>query len=113
MGSTNNLRPTGKLPAASGEPCLASAPMLSQDELEQLRGEAFADDVPIKPEMAKWQRADVVAYFESGGESGPAGVLAAPTVSPPHLGCEKDMFSVASSWELLSCNSEPTEPTAT
>jgi len=31
----------------------------------------MADDVPIKPEMADWTEAQVMAYFESGGEQEP------------------------------------------
>ena len=41
----------------------------TQEELAEMRSEAFADDVAIADEMMTWSRERVVDYFESAGES--------------------------------------------
>ena len=42
---------------------------LSMAELEELRAEAFAEDMDIPATATSWDRARVVAYFETAGES--------------------------------------------
>jgi len=42
---------------------------ISLEELEALRAESFADDVPIPPAATSWSAERATAYFESAGES--------------------------------------------
>ena len=45
---------------------------ITLDELETIRANAFADDLPITPEMMQWTSSAACAYFESGGQEHPA-----------------------------------------
>ena len=60
------------LVAQVAAPSMEQAP-LTRSQLEELRSEAYADDLPIPPEAAGWTRADATAYFESGAMTLPTG----------------------------------------
>ena len=53
-------------------PSMEQAP-LTRSQLEELRSEAYADDLPIPLEAAGWTRAEATAYFESGATTLPTG----------------------------------------
>jgi alcohol dehydrogenase (NADP+) len=44
---------------------------LMQDELENIRAECFAEDVPITETMSEWTEEAARAFFESGGQDTP------------------------------------------
>ena len=46
--------------------------VLTVAALEELRSEAFANDVPIEDAMCAWTEAEATEYFESGGLKRPA-----------------------------------------
>jgi len=51
--------------------CQAGAPLFTIADLESVRAECFADDVPISPRMQSWSREAACAFFESGGNELP------------------------------------------
>ena len=57
-------------PRRGGSCCCAAMP-LTQQQLEDIRSEVFADDVDIISAMQLWSIAEVTAYFESGGTERP------------------------------------------
>lgn len=57
---------------AVAAPSMENVP-LTRPQLEELRAEAYADDLPIPPEAAGWTREDATAYFESGAATLPTG----------------------------------------
>lgn len=79
-GSAPRARAAGR--PASSRP--AAGP-ISFQELEDLRAELFADDVPILPEMITWSREAVRAFFELPPTAAPTLPTPAPppTPSPP------------------------------
>ena len=58
---------------------------LTLTELEELQGEAMAEDIPINYDvMSAWTREEVATYFESGGEQRPGKAAAAAALSGLH-----------------------------
>lgn len=49
------------------------------DQLESIRADYFAEDVPITAEMQDWTEEDAMIFFDSGGTKTPG---AAATVAP-------------------------------
>ena len=71
-------------------PAQPAPALLTLRELEEIRAEVFAEDVPILPEMASWSRAAIAEYFETGGAAAtgaqstpPPSVAVQPTPPPP------------------------------
>ena len=49
----------------------AAVHMPSRERCEELRDEFFADDLDLTDAMLSWTEAQIVAYFESGGQEDP------------------------------------------
>jgi len=57
---------------------------LTLEQLESVRSDAFADDLPIDfDKMSHWTEEQAAAYFESGGSDEPPAPAAAPPQLPP------------------------------
>ena len=59
---------------AADAACAAQRPPtmpLERSRLEELRSDAFAEDLEIDDEMLEWTEADARAFFETGGERRP------------------------------------------
>ena len=73
-------------------------------EIEDLRSELFAEDIPIHDAMLRWTLMEASAYFESGGQVVPATNTASQNQtevlclhqelqSPPHLQREQAIWT--------------------
>lgn len=87
MESNTNVAAPSGAQAPSKEQMPERVLPLTQSELEELRSEVHADDLPIPPEAAEWTRADAIAYFDSGAKTLPmgdgGGSSSSGSVTPP------------------------------
>ena len=56
--------------------CPSAGSMPTMERCAELREDAFADDLELLDDMCSWTEAEVVAYFESGGQERPAAAVA-------------------------------------
>ena len=61
------------------------ASVASQEELEELRDESFADDIQITEDMRSWSAAQARAFFENGGSHPEAAGAATVAAAAPHV----------------------------
>ena len=48
---------------------------VTREQCEAIRADNFADDLDVTDEMLTWTESEVTAYFESGGEDRPSGMI--------------------------------------
>ena len=61
--------------------------MLTRDQLESIRADAFAEDMELTDEMLGWSEAAAAEYFESGGSVRPMSEAEAAAIAPLDIYC--------------------------
>ena len=67
--------------AASAEATVTLSPAFTMAELDVMRDDVFAQDIPLLDEMRFWTREAIDEYFRTGGEVRPVGVPVPPPVA--------------------------------
>ena len=89
--------------------------MLTREQLESIRADAFAEDMELTDEMLGWSEAAAAEYFESGGSVRPMSEAEAAAIAPLDIYCISDVHvehSQNAAWmkNLPDGNGGPAQP---